>query len=103
MGLFSKLFNSGGRDKLKVYLDNNAVIIDVRTPEEFGEGHVNGAMNIPLGSIEEHVEDIIGFNRLVVLCCASGMRSSKATKILKRHGVDCINGGGWTNVGRALA
>jgi len=45
MGLFD-LFK--GKNKLTEYLQNGAIIIDVRTPQEFRAGHVKGAKNIPL-------------------------------------------------------
>ena len=38
------------------------------------------------------------WNKPVIACCRSGMRSAQATSILKQHGIDCINGGGWQSL-----
>ncbi|MFY7786864.1 MAG: rhodanese-like domain-containing protein [Thermoflexibacteraceae bacterium] len=76
-------------------LSKGAVIVDVRSPQEFAGGHIAGAKNIPLGSIEGKVEQIRQWKKPVVLCCASGMRSSSATTILKKHGIEAYNAGSW--------
>jgi phage shock protein E len=73
-------------------------IVDVRTPMEFTEGHVNGSINIPLNDVVERVEELRGMQPLV-LCCASGGRSCQATDYLQVQGFEEVyNGGGWTNV-----
>jgi rhodanese-related sulfurtransferase len=73
-------------------------IVDVRTPMEFTEGHVNGSINIPLNDLVERVEELRGMQPLV-LCCASGGRSGQATDYLQVQGFEEVyNGGGWTNV-----
>ena len=73
-------------------------IIDVRTPQEFMGGNVVGSINIPLNEITERVDEIKSMTQPIVLCCASGMRSSQATGFLKSHGIDCENGGSWLDV-----
>jgi rhodanese-related sulfurtransferase len=74
-----------------------AVIIDVRTPEEFSGGHVAGSKNIPLSEIPMHVNELKAMKN-IVLCCASGGRSQNAAYYLQQQGVDCHNGGPWTSV-----
>lgn len=99
MSILSNLFGGGARnERVKELLSQNAVIIDVRTPGEFQGGHVAGSKNIPLQSIQSRVAEIKKMNKPVVLCCASGARSGQATSFLKSQGIDCENGGGWTNV-----
>ncbi len=98
MGLFD-LFK--GKNRLKEYLQNGAIIIDVRTPQEFRAGHVKGAKNIPLQDLNRRTPEIKK-NKPVVLCCASGMRSGQAKAILKGMGIDCINGGSWTKVNNTM-
>jgi len=100
MGLFSKLFGSKGPNKTEEYLANGAVVIDVRNADEFAGGHVEGSKNIPVGAIGHKVNQIKKLKKPVILCCASGMRSGKATDILKREGIDAINGGRWKAVNR---
>lgn len=102
MGLIKKLFG-GQTNQLVTYINNDAVIIDVRSASEFSEGSVKGAKNIPLHSIDERINEIIKLDKPIVLCCASGMRSGKATKMLQQNGVDCLNGGGWTKVQKVVS
>jgi len=64
-----------------------AVLIDVRTPGEFQQGAVDGAVNIPVGNeadaIKEHQLDT---RKPVLLYCASGMRSSMAKGTYRKLG-----------------
>lgn len=72
-------------------------IVDVRTPTEFMGGHVSGSVNIPLDEVAARIEELRSLQPMV-LCCASGMRSGQATSILKNHGVEAHNGGGWSSL-----
>ena len=73
-------------------------IIDVRTPEEFMGGNVNGSINIPLHEIQDRLDELKEIQGLIILCCASGGRSGQATSFLKHNGLDCENGGSWMSV-----
>lgn len=75
-----------------------STIIDVRTPQEYMGGHVNGSINIPLNELPIRIDEIKNMAQPIVLCCASGMRSGQATMFLKQHGIDCMNGGSWLDV-----
>jgi rhodanese-related sulfurtransferase len=79
-------------------MESNVTIIDVRSPGEFMGGHVAGSINIPLGEIPAHLEEIREMQQPLVLCCASGNRSGQATMWLKQNGVECTNGGSWIDV-----
>ncbi len=94
MGFFSNLFGGPEAD-FKQMLQDGAVIIDVRTPEEFKSGHIPQSQNIPLQSIQQKLADIKKKNKPVIACCASGGRSSMATTMLKNAGIEAVNGGGW--------
>lgn len=96
MGLFDSLF--GKTVDLKEMIKNGATIVDVRSPGEFQGGHVAGSINIPLNTVENEVERFKTLAAPVILCCASGNRSGQATRFLENQGVECVNGGGWTNV-----
>lgn len=97
MGILSSIFG-GGKSNVKEMITNGAVIIDVRTPQEFSSGHVKGSKNIPLDRIESEVKKIKAMNKPVVVCCASGMRSGQAKNILKRHGIEVENAGSWRSI-----
>jgi len=96
MGFFSKLFGPGVN--LKEKLNEGAIILDVRSKREFASGHVKGSTNIPLDSLDAYIEDIKLKNKVVITCCASGMRSGMAKSKLKANGIEAYNGGSWTKV-----
>lgn len=75
----------------------NVAVVDVRTPSEFMGGHVAGSVNIPLNEIPRRMSEFKGMNN-IILCCASGMRSQNAASYLTQNGIECINGGPWTEV-----
>lgn len=65
----------------------NAVILDVRTPAEFATGHVEGAINIPVQSLQrESIETIAAKDRPIIVYCRSGARASSALQMLKNWG-----------------
>ncbi len=76
-------------------LPENAVIIDVRSVEEYNRGHGESAVNIPLNTLEQNIKKIKGYNKPVITVCASGMRSGVAAKLLKKHDIEAFNGGPW--------
>lgn len=94
--MFGFLFSN---NKIKDALKKGAVIIDVRTPHEYDNGRIPRSINIPVDRISSSVERIRSMNKPVVVCCESGMRSSKARTILKSAGIDEVyNGGSWESV-----
>ena len=77
-------------------IKRGAKVVDVRTPEEFASGHVQGSDNIPLPEVMDHVDSFQG--RPILLVCRSGARSAKATVDLKKEGIEAYNAGPWTNL-----
>jgi phage shock protein E len=63
-----------------------ATLVDVRTPAEFAQGHVEGALNVPLGQLEGRLSDLGERSHPVVLYCRSGNRSGQAKRLLERNG-----------------
>ncbi|WP_299062651.1 rhodanese-like domain-containing protein [uncultured Polaribacter sp.] len=84
--------------EIKEYLAKGAVVLDVRTLEEWNEGHTEGAEHIVLTTIPLEIEKIKSWNKPVIAVCRSGARSGQATQFLTKNGVDVINGGPWQNV-----
>jgi rhodanese-related sulfurtransferase len=67
--------------------DESFVILDVRTPEEFVQGHVPGAINIPHDKLADRIAELMGEkNKDVVLYCRSGRRAVLAADTLKANG-----------------
>ena len=98
MGLLDFLGLGNKSETIQEFLEKGAIIIDVRSPGEFSGGHIKGSKNIPLNEINAKINEIKKLNKPVIACCASGMRSSQATSILKQNGIDAINGGGWQSL-----
>ncbi|MBI3137321.1 MAG: rhodanese-like domain-containing protein [Sphingobacteriales bacterium] len=99
MGFFSFL----GTGTVKKALKQGAVIIDVRTANEYDRGRIPGSLNIPVDRIAISAERIRHLNKPVVLCCASGHRSRIAMNTLKQKGLkEVYNGGNWEKVLRIL-
>lgn len=79
-------------------MDKKNSIIDVRTPQEFMDGHLPGSINIPLNEISQRLDEIKSLPQPITLICASGNRSGQAAVFLKGCGVNCENGGSWLNI-----
>lgn len=75
-------------NELRGMVSNNAYILDVRTPEEFRGGHIQGSKNFPLDRIHSFSQKL---NEPIYVVCQSGMRSKRATKMLIKKGYEAIN------------
>lgn len=84
--MFFTKIKSVTTDELQSILKEKPVILDVREPYEFKNGHIPGAKNVPLGTI-----DTYSGKGPVYVICASGPRSTQATKKLTKMGVDATN------------
>lgn len=99
MGLFSFL----GSGKIKEVLRKGAVVIDVRTAQEYDRGKVPGSINIPVDRIATSVARIKGMGKPVVFCCASGIRSRTARNIMLQHGFkEAYAAGSWEKIIRII-
>ena len=72
-------------EELKLKQNQGAIIIDVRSSQEYLEGHLAGAINIPYYEINRNVYNIIkNRNKEIVVYCQEGVRSKQAFKILRK-------------------
>lgn len=98
IGLLSAC-NTSNKNELP-YADS--FLVDVRTPQEFSEGSVKGAVNIPLSEIESRIDEFKDKKQIVVFC-RSGSRSTEAKRILEANGITgVVNGGPWQKVAAEL-
>lgn len=86
--------------------DTGAVLLDVRSREEFQAGHAPGAKNIPVDQLAERLREI-PTDRAIVTICRSGGRSARAAATLTAHGlrdVHDVHGGmtAWQRAGLPL-
>jgi rhodanese-related sulfurtransferase len=88
-----KLFGPG--TDFKALTEAGAIIIDVRSPQEFDRGHIKGSKNIPVNIIQREINAIKKLNKPIITVCQSGARSGIAKSALKAAGVEVYNGGSW--------
>ncbi|MDP2876665.1 MAG: rhodanese-like domain-containing protein [Holophaga sp.] len=83
------------KDQLMTLLDQGTVILDVRTPQEFAQGHVPESRNIPLDTLSSHFAKL-DRTKPILVCCASGARSGAAKAMLEKAGFTRVeNEGPW--------
>jgi phage shock protein E len=81
-------------DPILEKIRNGALIVDVRTVDEFMDGAYPNAVNIPVQELAARLDEIPK-TASVVLYCASGGRSAMAARFLKQNGyADVVNAGG---------
>lgn len=73
--------------KLYKTLPKNHVVLDIRTPEEFSEGHVPGAINIDHQEVVSHVDELKKYEKVYVHC-RSGGRVIRTLPLLKQAGLN---------------
>lgn len=99
MGIFSALFGGNKTsEKVTGLLQRGALIVDVRTPQEYKAGHVKQSINIPLDKIPGKVNELKRKNKPIITCCRSGARSGMAADQLRKAGIEVENGGPWNSV-----
>lgn len=89
------LFN--GPD-LKAFAENGALILDVRTKEEFKNGHHPKSINIPLSDLSGKISELKAKQKTIIACCQSGSRSSMAVSLLRKNGINAHNAGSWRQI-----
>ena len=67
---------------------NPSLIIDVRSPQEFAAGHLEGAVNVPYDQIVQRIDSLERLEKSseLLLYCQSGARSAVACSLLAQHG-----------------
>lgn len=73
----------------------DAVVVDVREPDEYASGHVPAATNMPLGDVRERSAELGGAGTVYVVC-QSGRRSALACEALESLGLAAVNVTGGT-------
>ncbi|MEI7960030.1 MAG: rhodanese-like domain-containing protein [Chitinophagaceae bacterium] len=88
----------GSKTDFAALLKSGAIIIDVRSPQEYDSGHIKGSKNIPVNLIHRDVEMIKKWATPIIVVCQSGARSNMAKSILKRAHIEVYNGGSWMSL-----
>lgn len=80
---------------------SNAILLDVRTKEEYANNHIPGFINIPLDELREHIHEL-DRGKPVYITCQIGLRGYYAARILMQKGFDCYNLSGGNRLYRTL-
>lgn len=98
MGIFSLIKEalSGSPVDYSALIAGGAVIVDVRSKDEFRSGHAKKSVNIPLHTLGNKVSSLKG--KKVILVCRSGARAGQAKSMLKNNNIEAHNAGAWQNV-----
>jgi len=103
LGIFKELFGFGPTVDFAELVKNGAIIIDVRSKNEFSDGHIKGAINIPLDQLGNNLNKLKDKTKQIITCCASGSRSAAAKSMLTSNGyLNVHNGGGWRGLNQKL-
>lgn len=71
--------------------NNNSVVVDVRELNEFGKSHIENAINVPLGKLEEKLTSLEKHKQHpVIVTCQTGARSAAACKTLTKAGFEHV-------------
>ena len=73
-------------EAMEIYKRENAILIDVRMPDEYREKHMEGAINIPIDEIDNLKNEIIDKDKVILLYCKTGKRSKIVKEILMQNG-----------------
>ena len=96
--LISRSFkNLKKTNNIKEFIDNNAVIIDVRSESEFNSGNLEGSINVPLKDLMYRVNEFEKDKKYITVCTV-GMRAESAKKFFKKRGFQVVNGGRWSTL-----
>ncbi len=102
MNLFKLLGFGKRKEQILSFLDQSAIIVDVRTSEEFKNGHIPASKNIVLDQFEKHIKALKKKNLPIITCCRSGSRSGVASQLLTKHGIPNVNGGSWNGLKKIM-
>lgn len=72
-------------DALRMWQNKEVVMLDVRTPAEYAQGHIPGILLIPLDQLLDRIAEVPKDKKVLVIC-RSGNRSSQATAALRERG-----------------
>lgn len=78
----------------------DAVLLDVRTTEEYRQGHIEGGLNIPVHIIQNVKNSVSDLDRPLYVHCLSGSRSARAVSVLKSMGYTNVTDIGGVNAYR---
>ena len=96
--LLKNLLGIGPKVDLNELMASGAIVVDVRTPVEYKDGHVKGSINLPLQTLNTNLNKLKK-DQVIITCCRSGSRSGMARRQLQAAGfMHVYNGGPWNTI-----
>ena len=103
LGTLKKVFGFGPSLNYAELVKLGALILDVRTESEYNEGHIQGAMNIPVEKLRINLHKLADKQRVIIACCVSGIKSRFAKNLLDSRGFAHVyDAGKWLKLQRKL-
>ncbi len=103
MKSLKKLFGFGPQINYAQLIQGGAVVLDVRTPNEFELGHIPGAINIPIEKLRENMHQLANKQKAIIACCTNGAKSWYAKNLLDSVGFEHVyDAGSWSKLQRKL-
>ena len=107
MGFFDRFkLPSVNVPQAREYLDQGAVMLDVRENNEWNAGRVPGAVHVPFAQVGTQAARRLPKGRIVIVACRSGNRSRSATRMLRERGIEAysLSGGlrAWEREGQRI-
>lgn len=97
MSFFSKFFGgpqTATVEEVREQLAAGALILDVRTADEFAQDKITNAINVPVQVLSQYTTELKKQNKPFVVYCRSGVRAATAINILNNAGIKAVNAGG---------
>jgi rhodanese-related sulfurtransferase len=97
LAAIKNMLGIGPKTDYNELIKQGAIILDVRSKGEFSAGHIKNSINIPVDQLSNNLSKLKDKDKGIICCCASGMRSGAAKRILEAGGYKAVyNGGGWS-------
>jgi len=99
-----KLFGFGPHVNYAQLVRTGAIVLDVRTPAEFQQGHVEGAINIPIEKLRDNMHQLVNKQMIIIACCTDGAKSWYAKNLLDSVGYKHVyDAGSWSKLKKKIS
>lgn len=82
-------FDVAPNDAIRL-INQGAVVVDLRSPEQFKQGHIGEARNVPMEELEQQADKLARAGNGVVLYCADGKNGMRALKVMTARGTERV-------------
>jgi len=102
MNSLKKILGFGPSVDYTKLMSEGAIVLDVRTVAEFEDGHIDGAINIPIETLRDHMHQLTNKQATIIACCKDGSKSWYAKNLLDASGYRNVHdAGSWSKLQKA--